>query len=284
MKRLKVIIILIGIILLFIIGFFIGKEILIRNKKTPEGNKAQIVSDNNVKANNSTVSTNSDEKSNLGNNVVSNTVAKNTSNSSGELQDNNGSSNKDQIKSSTSTDVEKNSNNTNKVSVITSIPKQGFTDNSVVITNHSGQVVPENVLADTMRQWILNWQYSYSGFADCNNTVWAKPWLDTISNATLAGAFVEANGQDSPYYNVMASELNNATMQLTKNQINKPWPLTYKQASEYIDNEFKNRFGNETITKIVQNSYGYNVYSNPYNKKNKYPIIVIEGATGYQSN
>lgn len=168
--------------------------------------------------------------------------------------------------------------------VINVIPKQGFNDNSVIITNKSGKEVPENILGDAMREWILKWQYSYSGFADYKNTVWGEPWLDTISNETLASTFVEANGQDSPYYNVTASELNSATVQLTENQLKKPWPLTYNQASDYIHNEFKKQFSNETITKIVQNSYGYDVYSNPYNEKNKYPIIVIEGATGYQSN
>ena len=152
---------------------------------------------------------------------------------------------------------------------------------STVIQENSSKI-SQSQLGSIMRNWLLNEQFNYSGFADCEGTVWGQPWLNVVSNSKIMEAYVQANGEQSLSENITAAKLNKAAMQLTRIVSKGPMPLTLEQAKVYLT-KLAARDGYGTLTKIVQNKYGYVVYTAGAHTwyPASDPLWYVNGYTGY---
>ena len=152
--------------------------------------------------------------------------------------------------------------------------------NTVVVENTTGKNISNATLATYMRDWILNSQYYYNGFADCNGTMWQSQWLDTISNSELVSSFESANGNEALSENITANELNKATMLLSEIKTEENYtPFTTKQATIYIKEMLKQSYPNQVVTKVVLHSGLYYVYTKQGGNNN--PWWYVNASTGY---
>ena len=152
--------------------------------------------------------------------------------------------------------------------------------NTVVIENTTGKAIPNNELATYMRDWILNSQYNYSEFADCNGTIWASQWLNTISNSQLVSYFESANGNESLNENITADQLNKATELLSDTLVKDDYtPFTTEQATTYIKEMLAQSYPNQVITKVVLHSGLYYIYTKQGGDSN--PWWYVNASTGY---
>ena len=152
--------------------------------------------------------------------------------------------------------------------------------NTVVIENTTGKAIPNNELATYMRDWILNAQYNYSEFADCNGTIWASQWLNTISNSQLVSYFESANGNEALNENITADQLNKATELLSDTLVKDDYtPFTTEQATTYIKEMLAQSYPNQVITKVVLHSDLYYIYTKQGGDSN--PWQYVNASTGY---
>lgn len=152
--------------------------------------------------------------------------------------------------------------------------------NTVVIENTTGQAIPNNELATYMRDWILNAQYNYSGFADCNGTMWASQWLNTISNSQLVSYFENANGEESLSENITPVQLNKAAELLSDTVLNDHYnPFTPEQVTTYIKEMLAQSYQNQVVTNIVDHSGLYYVYTEQ--GENSTHFWYVNSSTGY---
>ena len=152
--------------------------------------------------------------------------------------------------------------------------------NTVVIENGTGKAIPNNKLATYMRDWILNAQYNYSGFADCNGTMWAGQWLNTISNSQLVSYFESANGNEALNENITAGQLNKAAELLSDTLVKDDYnPFTIEQATTYIKEMLAQSYPNQVITKVVLHSGLYYIYTKQGGDNT--PWWYVNASTGY---
>ena len=152
--------------------------------------------------------------------------------------------------------------------------------NTVAIENTTGKAIPNNELATYMRYWILNAQYNYSEFADCNGTTWASQWLNTISNSQLVSYFESANGNEALNENITADQLNKATELLSDTLVKDDYtPFTTEQATTYIKEMLAQSYPNQVITKVVLHSGLYYIYTKQGGDSN--PWWYVNASTGY---
>ena len=152
--------------------------------------------------------------------------------------------------------------------------------NTVVIENGTGKAIPNNKLATYMRDWILNAQYNYSGFADCNGTMWAGQCLNTISNSQLVSYFESANGNEALNENITAGQLNKAAELLSDTLVKDDYnPFTIEQATTYIKEMLAQSYPNQVITKVVLHSGLYCIYTKQGG--NSTPWWYVNASTGY---
>ena len=152
--------------------------------------------------------------------------------------------------------------------------------NTVVVENTTGNNISNTALATYIREWILKSQYYYSGFADCNGTMWQSQWLDTISNSELVSSFERANGNEALSENITANELNKAAMILSDTAVKENYtPFTTEQATTYIKEMLAQAYPSQVVTKVVLHSGLYYVYTKQSGNSN--PWWYVYASTGY---
>ena len=181
----------------------------------------------------------------------------------------------------TSVNPKNSSNNSSTAQIKWVLGNSEFNNpNTVVIENTTGKAIPNNELATYMRDWILNAQYNYSEFADCNGTIWASQWLNTISNSQLVSYFESANGNEALNENITADQLNKATELLSDTLVKDDYtPFTTEQATTYIKEMLAQSYPNQVITKVVLHSGLYYIYTKQGGDSN--PWWYVNASTGY---
>ena len=190
--------------------------------------------------------------------------------------------NKPTVKNTQSTSkTESSSNNSSTAQIKWVLGNSEFNNpNTVAIENTTGKAIPNNELATYMRDWILNAQYNYSEFADCNGTIWASQWLNTISNSQLVSYFESANGNEALNENITADQLNKATELLSDTLVKDDYtPFTTEQATTYIKEMLAQSYPNQVITKVVLHSGLYYIYTKQGGDSN--PWWYVNASTGY---
>ena len=181
----------------------------------------------------------------------------------------------------TSVNPKNSSNNSSTAQIKWVLGNSEFNNpNTVAIENTTGKAIPNNELATYMRDWILNAQYNYSEFADCNGTIWASQWLNTISNSQLVSYFESANGNEALNENITADQLNKATELLSDTLVKDDYtPFTTEQATTYIKEMLAQSYPNQVITKVVLHSGLYYIYTKQGGDSN--PWWYVNASTGY---
>ena len=190
--------------------------------------------------------------------------------------------NKPTVKNTQSTSkTESSSNNSSTAQIKWVLGNSEFNNpNTVAIENTTGKAIPNNELATYMRDWILNAQYNYSEFADCNGTIWASQWLNTRSNSQLVSYFESANGNEALNENITADQLNKATELLSDTLVKDDYtPFTTEQATTYIKEMLAQSYPNQVITKVVLHSGLYYIYTKQGGDSN--PWWYVNASTGY---
>ena len=181
----------------------------------------------------------------------------------------------------TSVNPKNSSNNSSTAQIKWVLGNSEFNNpNTVAIENTTGKAIPNNELATYMRDWILNAQYNYSEFADCNGTIWASQWLNTISNSQLVSYFESANGNEALNENITADQLNKAIELLSDTLVKDDYtPFTTEQATTYIKEMLAQSYPNQVITKVVLHSGLYYIYTKQGGDSN--PWWYVNASTGY---
>lgn len=109
-----------------------------------------------------------------------------------------------------------------------------LTPSNIMVKNTTGKAVPDNILLESIKNWILQYQYQYSGFADCNGTMWSKHWLDNIPDSNLINYFIEANGQAALNGNITALQLYKTAGKSLQFAEAHPVPFPLAVAKKYI--------------------------------------------------
>ncbi|MGL4742124.1 MAG: hypothetical protein ACRC41_15195 [Sarcina sp.] len=179
----------------------------------------------------------------------------------------------------------KSSNTTSGTIKIVSYSKsQMLGPDSIMVENTTGKPIPDAQLLSVIKNWILNQQYNYNGFADCNGTMWSEPWLNNIPNNQLINYFIEANGKAALSQNITAQELNKTTVDSLSFAREHPNPFSKAQTDIYIKQMLKESYPNQTITNIVfhgSNSQGGDYYVYTKQMGTSRPFWYVQSWIGY---
>ena len=239
----------------------------------------EYVSINVTSSNRKTLSTNS---SNHVKNVVIRTKNSATSNiQSNNVNENNSNTIKNNSQSK-SNKPEVLSNNT--VKIINYPKSQTLYPNNIIVENTTGKSISDSELISVIKNWILVQQYNYSGFADCNGTMWSKQWLDNIPASNLIDYFIDVNGKSALSKNITTQELNKTAEKSLVYAQEHPNPFNQELIEKYITQMLKESYPNQIITKIVyhgskKNGGLYYVYTKELG--NKTPFWYVESGIGY---
>lgn len=228
---------------------------------------------------NTQVSSSNLEKNSTSDNVnTENTTANNSKDNTASYNSSKAQVNNDLNRETNNTTSSKEAVDTSQIKWMLS-QNENTTPNTVVIENTTGENISNDKLADYMREWILNSQYSYSKFADCNGTMWASQWLDTITNSQLVSYFESANGNEALSQSITASQLNKAAMLLSDTMVKEDYmPFSTAQATIYIKEMLKESYPNQVVTKVVFKGLYY-VYTKQGGDSN--PWWYVNPSTGY---
>ena len=172
----------------------------------------------------------------------------------------------------------------NTIKIINYTNSQMIKPNDIIVENKTEKPISNTQLISVIKNWILTQQYNYSGFADCNGTMWSKQWLDNIPNSLLIDYFTESNGQAALSKNITASELNKTAKASLAFAKKHPNPFSQAQAKRYIAGMLKQSYPDQVITKIVfhgTQAEGGDYYVYTKQLGNKTPYWYVESPIGY---
>ncbi|MGL4991613.1 MAG: hypothetical protein ACRC57_10705 [Sarcina sp.] len=176
------------------------------------------------------------------------------------------------------------STNGDSIKIVNYSSSQIIEPNDIMVENTTGKPIPNSQLLAVIKNWILNQQYSYRGFADCNGTMWSAPWLNNIPSNQLISYFTEANGEAALSQNITAQELNKTTVASLAFAKAHPNPFSQAQTDIYIKQMLQKSYPNQTITNIVfhgNNSQGGDYYVYTKQMGTSTPFWYVESWIGY---
>ncbi|MGL4992157.1 MAG: hypothetical protein ACRC57_13530 [Sarcina sp.] len=176
------------------------------------------------------------------------------------------------------------STNSNTIKIINYSSSQIIEPNDLIVENTTGKPISNTQLLSVIKNWILTEQYSYSGFADVNGTMWSEPWLTNIPSDQLINYFTQANGQSALSQNITAEELNKAAIASLAYAKAHPNPFSQEQTDSYIKQMLNTSYPNQTITQIIfhgNDTQGglYYVYTKQFGTTQ--PFWYVASNTGY---
>ncbi|MGL5415811.1 MAG: hypothetical protein ACRDAU_09145 [Clostridium sp.] len=284
MKKKVIIVIVIVIVIIFIIGGVFWYSNSKNTESTKVDNKPKVTQT--TQKNSDTTKT--QEKNNATKNVKADEVSTQKSNN-GSNQNTSEVSNTANTSNSQNMSQAKESNNSNSgentssgsVKLISYNVNTDLSPSNIMVENTTGQVIPDNILIQAIKSWILTYQYQYSGFADWNGTMWSEQWLNNIPDSDLINYFIQANGQSALTENITAEELYKTAGKTLQFAEEHPVPFPLNVAKQYITQMMIKDEG-RTPDKIVFHgnaTQGGDYYV--YVKGDSNPYWYVESPIGY---
>ncbi|WP_297636020.1 PepSY domain-containing protein [uncultured Clostridium sp.] len=270
MKKMKLLAIIVLIILICIIGFFIGHKFI--NKDAANSSDKQIKTTETSTKTSTQKDTVASTKSNENSNAVNTQSTKTQTIATQSVKVKNVSTQGNQTQETPQ----------NQGTIIYKVPNGSYTQNTILVTNTTGKDISSGLLNEYLRSWIMEDQNNCEGICDATGTFWGQPWLNKVSDKTVVNAFIDANGEAALSENITASEFVKTTQQLDLLTINSV-PFTLAQAKAIILNMLQqdNYATPSEVTKIVLEQGAPSVYE-VYTKQSGNNIYwTVDANTGY---